>query len=139
LIRITRRYRFAASHRLHAAELSDKANQDLYGKCNNPFGHGHNYILDVSVKGPVQKDSGLVVRLSELDALVRSSVLNEFDQSNLNDAAAFVARVPTTENLVTEIEQRLRAAWPGGEWPQLDRVQIRETPRNLFTSSGASV
>jgi 6-pyruvoyltetrahydropterin/6-carboxytetrahydropterin synthase len=138
LIRVTRRYRFAASHRLHAAELSAEANRDLYGKCNNPFGHGHDYILDVSVKGPVETESGQAVRLSALDALVRSSVLDEFDQSNLNDSAAFAHQVPTTENLVIEIENRLRRVWPGGTWPRLERVQIRETPRNLFTSSGAT-
>jgi 6-pyruvoyltetrahydropterin/6-carboxytetrahydropterin synthase len=136
VIRVTRRYRFPASHRLHTPALSEEANRELYGKCNNPFGHGHDYVLEVTARGPVEAESGLAVRVGALDGLVEKRVLNEFRMSYLNDCESFAGgRVPTTENLASEIINRLKEGWGeafDGEWPVLEKVRIRETRRNTF-------
>ena len=84
MIRLTRRYRWPASHRLHSDALSEEQNWKLYGKCNNPYGHGHDYVLEVSVTGEVDARTGQVARRETLDALVESSVLNDFAHKNLN-------------------------------------------------------
>ena len=136
MIRVTRRYRFSASHRLHAPSLGDAENRELYGKCNNPYGHGHNYDLEVSVNGPVDGRSGRAVDIPLLDELVRRQVIEPFDHANLNEQVeAFRAEVPTSENLGREVIRRLkqnwRAAFPG-EWPRLEKVCIAETSRNIF-------
>jgi 6-pyruvoyltetrahydropterin/6-carboxytetrahydropterin synthase len=136
VFRVTRRYAFAASHRLHSAQLSDAANEHIYGKCNNPHGHGHNYTVEVSACGPVDDSSGLAVRISILDDLVKREILTPFDHCNLNvDTNAFCDSVPTTENLALEIGRRLKRTWSTafpGEWPKLDKIRIAETERNIF-------
>ena len=135
MFRVTRRYRFAASHRLHAPQLTDEQNEAIYGKCNNPFGHGHNYVLEVTARGPAD-DSGRTLDPGRLDDLVARQVLTPFSHSNLNvDVDSFAGRVPTSENLAVEICRRLKDNWPAifpGEWPKLDRVRIAETARNIF-------
>jgi 6-pyruvoyltetrahydropterin/6-carboxytetrahydropterin synthase len=133
---LTRRYQFSASHRLHSPELSEQANQELYGKCNNPYGHGHNYEIEVTVRGPVDQRTGRVVDLQDLDALVHGQVTGPMKHRNLNEEVPeFQQLVPTTENLSLIIERRLRQAWqtafPEGA-PVLDRIRIYETPRNIF-------
>jgi 6-pyruvoyltetrahydropterin/6-carboxytetrahydropterin synthase len=139
VIRVTRRYEFSASHRLHAAGLAEEENQRLYGKCNNPFGHGHNYVLEVSVRGPVEARSGRAVDPAALDRLVRERVINAFDHKNLNEEIdAFQRVVPTTENLSLLIHERLRQGWRSafpGPWPELEKVRIAETERNIFEVS----
>lgn len=133
-MRLTRRYRFSASHRLHAGRLSDAENQALYGKCNNPYGHGHDYVLEVTVRGPVDSVSGRVARVEDLDQLVRSEVLEPFDRANLNRQLP-TGRVPTTEHVAEEILSRLRRRWPelfGASGPSLDRIRLYETRRNIF-------
>jgi 6-pyruvoyltetrahydropterin/6-carboxytetrahydropterin synthase len=133
---VTRRYQFSASHRLHAVGLSDEENRALYGKCNHPYGHGHNYVLEVSARGPLDEVSGRAVDTEALDRLVARHVTSEFDHRNLNrEVAAFSSVVPTSENLGVEIFGRLAAHWEEsfpGEWPKLERVRIAETPRNFF-------
>ena len=135
MFRVTRRYRFPASHRLHAPQLSEAQNQAIYGKCHNPFGHGHNYVLEVTVRGPAD-DSGRTLDPGRLDDLVERQVLTPFSHSNLNvDVNSFAGRVPTSENLAVEICRRLKEDWAAvfpGEWPKLDRVRIAETARNIF-------
>lgn len=136
MIRVTRLYRFAASHRLHNGALSEEQNRVLYGKCNNPYGHGHNYVLEVQVRGPIDPSTGRGVAPAALDQLVRSEVLEPFDHRNLNtEVAAFAEVVPTTENIAVEVRRRLALKWretfPRG-WPVLDSVRIAETARNLF-------
>lgn len=135
MFRVTRSYRFAASHRLHAPQLSDEENRAIYGKCNNPFGHGHNYLLEVTARGPVDS-SGRAVDPELLDGLVERQVLAEFSHRNLNqDVNSFQAHVPTSENLAIEICRRLKTNWAAafpGEWPRLERVRIAETARNIF-------
>ena len=133
---VTRRYHFAASHRLHSAQLTEEENQRLYGKCNNPYGHGHNYVVEVSARGPADAASGSAVEIDRLDGLVRRQVVEAFDHRNLNEeVAAFRELVPTSENLGFEICRRLKRNWKEvfpGEWPKLEKVRIGETPRNIF-------
>jgi 6-pyruvoyltetrahydropterin/6-carboxytetrahydropterin synthase len=139
MMKLTRRYRFSAAHRLHTDALPEDENARLYGKCNNPFGHGHDYVLDVSVTGPPDAETGRIVDLEALDALVRREILEPFEHRNLNkDVPAFAAVVPTTENLAVEIKARLERAWPaafGARRPDLDRIRIYETKRNIFELS----
>jgi len=136
VFRVTRRYTFAASHRLHAAQLSESENRLLYGKCNNPYGHGHNYAIEVSVRGPADAATGRAVDTAKLDELVDRQVLTPFDHRNLNaQVPAFAQLAPTSENLGVEICRRLKHHWKDafpGEWPKLEKVRIEETARNIF-------
>ena len=136
MMTLTRRYRFSASHRLHAPSLAESENSRIYGKCNNPYGHGHDYVLEISVRGPLDESTGRIVDLDSLDSLVRSEVIEPFEHRNLNlEIPAFSAVVPTTENLAIEIRRRLGSAWerafPAGV-PTLERIRIQETRRNRF-------
>jgi len=135
VFRVTRRYGFAASHRLHAPSLDEETNRRLYGKCNNPFGHGHNYVLEVSARGPLD-GAGRAVDVMALDRLVAREVIAPFEHRNLNtDVDSFERVVPTSENLAAEICRRLKDSWPAefpGEWPILEKVRIAETARNIF-------
>lgn len=127
---LTCRYRFAASHRLNTDALSPQENASLYGKCNNPFGHGHDYVLDVTVAGPLEP-SGQIVNREALDALVAAQVLARLDHRNLNcDVPELQGRVPTTENLSSAIERMLASHWTLPV--ALARVRISETARNTF-------
>ena len=129
-MRLTRRYRFAASHRLNTDALTPEQNAQLYGKCNNPFGHGHDYILDVSVEGPVDA-SGQIVDRGALDELVHREVLSRVDHRNLNcDLPELGRHVPTTENLASAIEAMLVRDWTLPA--RLACVRISETARNTF-------
>lgn len=136
MFRVTRRYGFPASHRLHAAQLTDEENRQLYGKCNNPYGHGHNYEVEVSVRGPADPRTGQTVNPALLDSLMTQLVLQPFGHRNLNvEVDAFAAAVPTSENLAVEICRRLKRNWSTvfpGEWPRLEKIRIAETPRNIF-------
>jgi 6-pyruvoyltetrahydropterin/6-carboxytetrahydropterin synthase len=136
LFRVTRRYALAASHRLHTATLSDEENRRLYGKCNHPYGHGHNYVVEVSARGPLDHKTGRAIDVMALDELVKRQVLLPFDHRNLNeDVPAFESLVPTSENLAAEICRRLKRNWPEvfpSPWPALEKIRIAETPRNIF-------
>ena len=116
-VRLTRHYAFSASHRLHSGRLTDAQNQETYGKCNNPYGHGHNYEVELTVCGPVDPVTGRVVDLTLLDQIAEARILAPFRYRNLNEeVSAFQTTVPTTENLGAEMDRRLRAAW-SGEFP----------------------
>ena len=136
MISVTRRYRFSASHRLHSEDLSAAENARLYGKCNNPFGHGHDYILEVSVSGPLSPVNGLLVPVAQLDMLIGDCVLRVIAHRNLNrDVARFANTVPTTENLalfIREVVQRNWRQYLGDSTARLARVHIQETDRNGF-------
>lgn len=136
MIRLTRRYRFSASHRLHSGTLPETVNQELYGKCNNPYGHGHNYILEVTAAGPIDQNTGQAINPATLDGLVTQYVLNDVEHRNLNaDLPEFKSAVPTSENLTLVIEERLRRAWMSvfpGEWPRLYKIRLHETVKNTF-------
>jgi len=132
-IELGRRYRFAASHRLHTSRLADEENYRVYGKCDNPFGHGHNYVVEVSLSGEVDSATGMIANLADLDSFVERHIIEPFDHRYLNEeVAAFRERVPTTENLCIEIFQRLKN-FPKAK---LERVRIEETGNNSFEYSG---
>ncbi|HXP15829.1 MAG TPA: 6-carboxytetrahydropterin synthase [Terriglobales bacterium] len=130
---LTRRYRFSASHRLHSDLMSDAENSATYGKCNNPYGHGHNYALEVTVSGPVDETTGMVCNLMNLDGFVRQEILERFDQENLNLRPEFAHEVPTTENLCAAIYDILHQ---GFTHAHLDKVRIEETMMNSFEYAG---
>jgi len=132
-IHLTRRYSFSASHRLHNPALSEAENNRVYGKCNNPYGHGHNYVVEVTVSGVPDPATGMVASLVNLDGFVQREVLDAFDHRYLNEEVPlFRERVPTTENLCVEIYRRLRA-FPAA---RLERIRIEETGLNSFEYSG---
>jgi len=128
-VRLTCRYRFAASHRLDSPALTAEENRRMYGKCNNPFGHGHNYVLDVTVEGPVDS-GGQVAHRASLNRLVEEHVLRMVDHKNLNQDIPAWPEVPTSENLAELIARIL-----GDHWdltPRLAHIRISETDRNTF-------
>jgi 6-pyruvoyltetrahydropterin/6-carboxytetrahydropterin synthase len=130
---LTRRYMISASHRLQTDALTVEQNRATYGKCNNPYGHGHNYALEVTVSGQVSPDTGMVCDLADLDGAVAKYVVNRFDHQNLNTLAEFVTRVPTTENLATVIYDILKRSFTAAH---LERVRIEETLMNSFEYAG---
>jgi 6-pyruvoyltetrahydropterin/6-carboxytetrahydropterin synthase len=140
MVRLTRVYRFCASHRLHSDLLTEEENQEVYGKCNHPHGHGHNYRLEVTIAGPVDDKTGKAVDVVKLDRLIGESVLRPFDHHDLNrEVPEFAKLVPTSENLALVIEQRLHRDWQlffsgtgAGATARLDNVRLHETPRNRF-------
>lgn len=130
---ITRRYLFVASHRLHNPSMSDAANRETYGKCNNFHGHGHNYFLEVTVSGLIAPETGMVCDLGLLDAAVTRGILDRFDHQNLSQLPDFSTIVPTTENLTIRVRQLL------SEIPLpalLESVRIDETVNNSFEYAG---
>lgn len=135
-VRCGRRYQFSASHRLHTPLLSDDRNREIYGKCNNPYGHGHNFVLEVVVEGEVAQPGGRLMPLAALDGFVEAVILRRFDHVDLNTGIEELAGVPpTSENLARVVLRRLAAAWPlwfAGHPARIERVGIRETPRNVF-------
>ena len=134
-LHLTRRYSFAASHRLHSSALTEDENWRAYGKCNNPRGHGHNFVLEVAVSGPVDPATGMIANLADLDSFVERAVIEPFDRVYLNEeVAAFRERVPTTENVCIEIYERLR----GFPRAKLERVRLEETSLNSFEYTGDS-
>ncbi len=132
-IELGRRYRFAASHRLHSEQLSEEENCRVYGKCNNKYGHGHNYVVEISVSGKVDPATGMIVNLTELDGFVEREVIEAFDHRSLNEeVAAFREKVPTTENVCIEIYERLKRFSKA----KLERVRVEETVNNSFEYAG---
>jgi 6-pyruvoyltetrahydropterin/6-carboxytetrahydropterin synthase len=130
---LTRRYMFSASHRLHSEAMSETENATTYGKCNNPYGHGHNYALEVTVSGQVDQATGMVCNLVDLDGFVHSEILDRFDHENLNVRPEFDRLVPTTENLCTTIYDILQRGFTRAH---LERVRIEETMMNSFEYEG---
>ncbi|HEV8075295.1 MAG TPA: 6-carboxytetrahydropterin synthase [Candidatus Acidoferrum sp.] len=132
-IELGRRYRFSASHRLHSSKLSEEENSRVYGKCNNPYGHGHNYVVEVSVSGAVDPATGMIANLADLDSFVEREVIEPFDHKSLNeDVAVFRENVPTTENICKEIFDRLKHF----SRAKLERVRVEETGNNTFEYAG---
>ncbi len=135
-MRLGRRYRFSAAHRLDSPALGVEQNAAVYGKCNNPFGHGHDYALEIALDGPLDVSTGRVADRAALDHLVESAVLSRLRHADLNtDARDFAGAVPTTENLAEGIWRALRDRWseafPGGS-PALAAVRLHETRRNTI-------
>ncbi|HEY3440703.1 MAG TPA: 6-carboxytetrahydropterin synthase [Paludibaculum sp.] len=135
-VRLTRRYRFSASHRLNSEQLSAEENRAVYGKCNNPYGHGHDYVMDVTIRGDVNEARGRLISIDALDQFVQVVVLKSFDRRNLNvEVTEFATLPPTTEVLSQVIARRMSEAWPiafGGSGARLEKLRIRETRNNIF-------
>jgi 6-pyruvoyltetrahydropterin/6-carboxytetrahydropterin synthase len=137
MTRLTLRYAFSASHRLHSSEFSAEENCRVYGKCNNPHGHGHNYFLEVSLTGPVDPVTGLLANRGAVDAWVRKEILARVEYRNLNEEMPeFKRLVPTTENVARIFSEALSRSYAAhfGTPSELrfDRVRIHETRNNLF-------
>jgi len=132
---LTRRYRFSASHRLHSETMSAAENARVYGKCNNPHGHGHNYTLEVTVSGTVDESTGMVCNLADLDGFVEHEILERFDHQNLNTLPEFQAAVPTTENLCIVTYRILEC---GFDRAHLEKVRFEETMMNSFEYAGGA-
>lgn len=132
---LTRRYRLSASHRLHSDHYTPEQNRLVYGKCNNPHGHGHNYVVEVTVSGQIDPATGMVCNLGEMDPWMRREIVERFDRANLNLAGCFASRVPTTENLCLEIYRIVNA---GFHCAKLEKIRVEETSNNFFEYSGES-
>jgi 6-pyruvoyltetrahydropterin/6-carboxytetrahydropterin synthase len=129
MISLTRSYEFAASHRLHAPALSGEENLALFGKCNNPMGHGHNYVLEVTITGEPDPTTGMIADLTHLDTLVHQLVVDRYDHKNLNeDIEEFAGKPTTSEKVAAEIFRRLDGQVPA----RLAKVRLWETARNAF-------
>jgi 6-pyruvoyltetrahydropterin/6-carboxytetrahydropterin synthase len=129
---LNRRYHFSASHRLHTDVYDEARNAAVFGKCNNPHGHGHNYTVQVTMSGQVDPETGMVCDLGELDAFAQTNLLSRFDHANLNVMDCFADTVTTTENLSIEI-YRIFQAFPAAH---LERVHVEETSNNSFDYAG---
>jgi 6-pyruvoyltetrahydropterin/6-carboxytetrahydropterin synthase len=132
MITLTRTYEFAASHRLHVPTLSNEQNIEMFGKCNNPAGHGHNYVLEVTVSGDPNPETGMLTDLATLDAEVERRIVDRYDHRNFNeDLPEFQGKVTTSEVIVQEIWLALEGHLPA----TLERVRLHETARNVFELS----
>jgi 6-pyruvoyltetrahydropterin/6-carboxytetrahydropterin synthase len=130
---LTRRYWFSTSHRLHCASMSAEENRQVYGKCNNPHGHGHNYALEVTVTGPINPETGMICNLADLDAFVDEKIVQRFGHENLNTLREFSTLVPTTENLCIEIYRILERGFRSAA---VEKVRMEETMLNSFEYAG---
>jgi len=130
---LTRRYLFSASHRLHTDAMPEDWNRATYGKCNNPYGHGHNYHVEVTVSGAVDPATGMVCNLVDLDGFVCAEILERFGHQNLNTLPEFRDLVPTTENLCIRIYEILQR---GFHLAHLEKVRMEETMMNSFAYAG---
>jgi 6-pyruvoyltetrahydropterin/6-carboxytetrahydropterin synthase len=139
MISLTRLYRFSASHRLHSPLLSGAENVRVYGKCNNPYGHGHDYVFELSIAGELDPVTGLLLPLAQLDRFVDEKILRLFAHRNINlDVPEFASVVPTTENVLSVIAGLIERDWPesfAGLKVRVTRVHLQETDRNGFELS----
>lgn len=129
---LTRRYRFPAAHVLAHPSLSPEENHRIYGKCANPAGHGHNYGVEVCVRGPIEPHSGRVIDPDALDAIFERQIAARFGHRMLNEDAVFALRVPTAENLARVIHDELAPAIARAGAARLARVRVVETRKNSF-------
>ncbi len=138
-VRVGRRYRFSASHRLHTPLLSAEENRAVYGKCNNPYGHGHDFVMEVVFSGELTQPAGRLLPLAALDAFMNEVVLRHFDHADLNTRIEeFAGLPPTSENLARVLLGRIESAWPhwfAARAVNLEKVRIWETARNIFEES----
>ena len=134
MIFVTRREVFSSAHRLHNTDLSDEENKEIFGKCNNPNGHGHNYTLEVIVAGEIDPKTGYVIDLKELKTIILENVVKKLDHKHLNHDVDFLAGVnPTTENFVVCIWNQLVNKLPLGK---LYSIKLYETENNYIEYKG---
>lgn len=129
---LSRRYHFPASHRLNSDAYDAEGNRAVFGKCNNPHGHGHNYTVQVTVSGEVDPETGMVCNLADLDSFAQTNLLERFDHANLNTLDCFRESVSTTENLSIEVYRIFRSFSAA----HLERVHVEETSNNSFDYAG---
>ena len=133
-VRVTRRYRFCAAHRLHTDHLTPEENWAAFGKCNNPHGHGHNYVLEVTVRAPIDERTGMVMNLVDLKRIIEERIEARMDHKHLNlDTEEFRAVNPTAENMVVVFWNLLTPALPGGI---LHELKLYETENNVVVYRG---
>ena len=133
MVYLTRKAEFSASHYYHNPDFTPEENQRIFGKCNNPHGHGHNYTLEVTVAGRVDPRTGMVCNLVDLDSFVHEKILERFGHQNLNTLEEFQGTVPTTENLCVEVFEILERHFHHAE---VEKVRIEETMLNSFEYAG---
>ncbi|XP_015273506.1 PREDICTED: 6-pyruvoyl tetrahydrobiopterin synthase-like [Gekko japonicus] len=132
--RVSRGLCFSASHRLHSKSLSDEENQKLFGKCNNPNGHGHNYKVEVTVQGKIDPTTGMVINLTDLKDYMQEAIMEPLDHKNLDkDVPYFADVVSTTENVAVFIWENLQKRLPKGT---LYKVKVYETDKNIVVYKG---
>ena len=135
LVYLNRREIFSACHRLHSKQLSDEENLEIFSKCNNPNGHGHNYVVEVTVKGTVDDATGMVMNITDLKKIIDVSVMKPLDHKNLDkDVPYFNQVVSTTENVAVFIWLQIKDELPPNV--QLDQVKIWETEKNIVVYKG---
>ena len=131
---MTRLERFSAGHRLFLPGLNDSENAELFGPCSNPLGHGHNYRLEVTVAGPINERTGMVLDLKRLHEVIQAAILDKVDHRNLNQEVDFLRGVlPTTENLARTFFEQLERRLPAG---RLVRIRVEETEKNSAEFEG---
>jgi 6-pyruvoyltetrahydropterin/6-carboxytetrahydropterin synthase len=113
--------------------MSEQENLDVYGKCNNPYGHGHNYVVEVTVSGPVERQTGMVCNLVDLDGFVNAHIIERYDHQNLNLLSDFKQEVPTTEKLCMAIYEIMKRGFKAAH---LEKIRIEETMMNSFEYAG---
>ncbi|BCB05718.1 6-carboxytetrahydropterin synthase [Bacillus sp. KH172YL63] len=132
MVRLTRKYHFCTAHRLHSEQLSNEENLAIFGKCNNPFGHGHNYYLEVTVHGTPDPVTGMIASLSEMDEIVEQEIMKKFDHKHLNlDTEEFKHINPTSENVAVVIWELLSS-----KLSNLFKIGLYETEKNYFEYCG---
>lgn len=134
-VTVTARLRFSASHRLHNDAFDDEWNRQMFDKCDNPAGHGHNYQIEVSVRGTIDRDTGMVIDLKRLKTLATEAIIEHVDHKNLNVDVDFLEGVnPTAENLVVCFWERMKDALDPGI--ELEQIMLRETENNSVVYRG---
>ena len=134
MLLVTKRLHFSASHRLHNTKLTSKQNKDIYGKCNNPHGHGHNYILEVTVAGKEKSKTGMVIDLKLLKEIIQKNIIDKVDHCHLNFDVPFLKnKIPTTEVLAKEFWKLLKNKIKDGK---LFEIKIYESQNNIVVYRG---
>ena len=135
MVYLTRKAEFSASHYYHNPQFTPEENRRIFGKCNNPNGHGHNYTVEVTVSGQVDSQTGMVCNLVDLDGCVQRTILGRYDHQNLNCMPEFRDKVPTTENLCVHVFEILQREF---RHAHLERVKLDETMMNSFEYAGGA-
>ena len=136
LVYLSRRETFSSSHRLHSDTLSDEQNVEVFGKCNNPNGHGHNYVLEVTVKGRVDEATGMVINITDLKGILEEAVLKQLDHKNIDLDVAYFKKgvVSTAENISVFIWHNVHCLLP--QDISLHEVKLWETEKNVAIYRG---
>lgn len=135
---LTRKFDFAASHRVYNPAWDEEKNRQVFGKCSNPAGHGHNYELEVTVAGTPDPETGYVIDMTYLKSLIDEKVIQLLDHKNLNVDVPFLqGKIPSSENLIVALWQQIQALLPPGV--ELVRLRLQETPKNCFEYYGETL